>query len=106
MKYLVVDNEGRRLCYDFKFRGFANFGTLRSCVKFYLLKHFAISRAKRASERRGAKVLALCYDVHIDAAGNMWQEIPVPGKEGYHDIKRLNWRDLIIFDTEKTSVSS
>lgn len=47
MTLFLVDDEGRRLCKDGKYRSIAFFGTLPKCVKFYKTLGRAINRAKK-----------------------------------------------------------
>ncbi|RDJ34932.1 MAG: hypothetical protein DWQ19_08850 [Crenarchaeota archaeon] len=73
MKYIIIDKTTKaRLCCDFLWRTFANFGTYNSCVKFYKSKAAAIKRAKRLNCQ--PMVLGLPEDLHLDAGGNCWFE--------------------------------
>ena len=47
IKIIVCPATGERLCKDLKWRGFATFGTYRSCVKTYRLTHAALKAAAR-----------------------------------------------------------
>jgi hypothetical protein len=44
MIVLKNENTGARLCYDGKFRNFANFGTFPDCVKVFKSKGWALRK--------------------------------------------------------------
>lgn len=80
---LIINDGGARLCKDGRWRGFANFGTMSSCVKTYKRMSAAVKRAHRI----GGRVVLIQSDEtvkrHVEAGGTVIEHYPTPDMPGF-----------------------
>lgn len=91
--YLVVKVDGAwRLCQDFRWRSFANFGTYPECVKVY---KSIVAATNRARATKG-QVAAIDKNMSVDAAGNILNEITG---------QRVAWSSVIVYPVTAAQAS-
>ena len=79
LPYLIVNEQGDRLCNDNRWRQFAMFGSYQECVKEYRTK----GHAKRQAKRIKGIVIKIPEGFAIEAGGTVIETVPVPDKPGY-----------------------
>ncbi len=89
---LIIDNDNRRLCQDNRWRNFAGFGSVKSCVKTYR----SLSAAKRKAKAMKGYVIELPEDATIEASGRVYREVPT--SPGFERIETIDIKSLIIED--------
>lgn len=70
MVYLILDVEDRRLCQDHRWRGHANFGSYKECVKEYKSRGHAL----RAARHIKGTVFGVPSGATVDASGELRDE--------------------------------
>lgn len=89
---LVIDAQGRRLCQDGRFRGFASFGSFAECVHTYR----RLGAAKRRIRRYiGAVVVRIPAGMEVNAAGQVLERVPLPNSQ-YEAIKHHKLREFVV----------
>ena len=80
---LIINDGGARLCRDGRWRGFANFGTMSSCVKTYKRMSAAVKKAGRV----GGRVVLIQNDNSVErwveAGGTVIEHYPTPDMPGF-----------------------
>lgn len=73
--YVIVNQNGMRLCKDDKWRGFANFGSFRECVKTYRQVWWAAHRVQHLTIRgNSCRVVTVPIGCSMDAIGKIVAE--------------------------------
>jgi hypothetical protein len=104
MLIMLIDNEGRRLCQDKRWRDFANYGTYRECVKTYR----AVGGAKAMARKLKARIVAVGNEPgverEVDAVGKVIERRPTPDKPGYETVTHKQLADFVVEDFRPTEV--
>lgn len=85
---LIVNQNKQRLCQDNRWRSFANFGTLKECVKEYS----NLGHARRKAERVNGTVVHIPKDAQIDSSGRVYREVEVT--PGYNRVENIDINTL------------
>lgn len=74
-KYIIVDNDGRRMCKDKKFRDIACFGSYPECVKIYKQRKSAENIQNAFNQfNHNVKIVVMMGNQTMDASGNIFPE--------------------------------
>ena len=94
--YFIINENGRRLCRDRRWRSFTLFGTSSSAPKTYKQKASAV----KAANRVGGQVAHITSDEsverYVEASGLVIEKRPVPGKPGYETVTHASLSDFIV----------
>lgn len=95
---VIIDNDGRRLCQDKRWRDFANYGTYPSCVKTYR----RVSGAKGTARKLKARIVVVGDEPgvtrEVDACGKVIERRPCPDKPGYETVSHKTLADFVVED--------
>lgn len=93
---MVIDNAGRRLCKDKRWRDFANFGTYPECVKVYK----RVGNATRVAKRFGGQVVVIHSDESVkrlvNASGQVEEHRPIADMPNFVTSLTVPIHDFVI----------
>ena len=103
---ILIIRNGRRLCHDLRWRRFASYGSMSSCVKVYRSMGHAIRKRNHINainnyQHNGlglAQVIDLPNGHEINAAGQVMETVPVlfPHTPGFERIIEHTMEEFIV----------